>query len=233
MNTYVIGDIHGEYYKLIKLLKNLKDIKKIIFLGDYINKGEHSEKVIEFLINLKNLSKYETVFLIGDHEYKLLTENLYFLKKNGGEYLFNSYISSFDVTKENYKKLINDMKNNGHYNFLTDCKLYYEDEEYIYLHSGYNTNLNCLEDVIKCDKLSILYSGYKFIKSQHLLNSKKVIFGHIPLLFPYVDNYKIGIDTGEEITAYCIEKEKFYNDKNEIYSLNDIKLKINKIMINK
>lgn len=52
MNKYcVIGDIHGDLFNLVSLLKNIKIENRIlIFLGDYVNKGNSSKETIDFLI---------------------------------------------------------------------------------------------------------------------------------------------------------------------------------------
>lgn len=68
-----IGDIHGELEKLDKLLANLitnlPDIHEtqLVFLGDYIDRGEQSAQVLEWLIQLQS-ARPETIFLKGNHE---------------------------------------------------------------------------------------------------------------------------------------------------------------------
>lgn len=67
-----IGDIHGEVGKLNSLIDKL-DLQKqdrVIFLGDYIDRGKHSKEVIERILNLSK--EIECVFLKGNHEDMLL-----------------------------------------------------------------------------------------------------------------------------------------------------------------
>ncbi|MHA1108192.1 MAG: metallophosphoesterase, partial [Alphaproteobacteria bacterium] len=45
---------------------------KIVFLGDYIDRGEHSRETIDLLIKLADRPEAETVFLMGNHEQMLL-----------------------------------------------------------------------------------------------------------------------------------------------------------------
>lgn len=56
MRKFVIGDIHGCYMQLVDLLNKIKpDLyqDKIIFLGDYIDRGPNSYEVIQLLISLQ------------------------------------------------------------------------------------------------------------------------------------------------------------------------------------
>lgn len=85
---FVIGDVHGEYFLLEKLVRTIKNIifklpknikKEVVFLGDYIDRGSNSKKTITFLINLQKKllrrKNVNTVFLCGNHDeffYKLI-----------------------------------------------------------------------------------------------------------------------------------------------------------------
>jgi len=53
MKTFVVGDIHGCFKSLKELYSNLDGWDRLIFLGDYIDRGPESKKVIDFLINLQ------------------------------------------------------------------------------------------------------------------------------------------------------------------------------------
>jgi serine/threonine protein phosphatase 1 len=71
----VIGDIHGEITKLKALISVLRDRglldHKLIFLGDYIDRGEDSVATLDYLTELK--SRYPHLkFLKGNHEQMLL-----------------------------------------------------------------------------------------------------------------------------------------------------------------
>ena len=67
---YCFPDIHGEYKLLKKALdfvyKNNPDGGKIIFLGDYIDRGPNPLKVIETVRNPPE--NWEFITLIGNHE---------------------------------------------------------------------------------------------------------------------------------------------------------------------
>lgn len=66
MATYVISDVHGEYQRLMKLLKkiNFNDYDTLYLLGDMIDRGNQGLKIFQFAIKHKNV-----VTLMGNHEY--------------------------------------------------------------------------------------------------------------------------------------------------------------------
>lgn len=69
-NYYVIPDIHGEAELLRKALTNLYEMNprggKIIFLGDYIDRGPDAKGVCDIVMNPPE--GWEFVALIGNHE---------------------------------------------------------------------------------------------------------------------------------------------------------------------
>ena len=76
---YAVGDVHGRHDLLIRLLDRIFEdaaadvvTPKIVFLGDYIDRGEHSRDTIDLLIELAERPEAETVFLMGNHEQMLL-----------------------------------------------------------------------------------------------------------------------------------------------------------------
>jgi hypothetical protein len=80
INLDFIGDIHGNFSKFVKLLETLgyqsnssgwshPEERQIVVLGDFINVGGDSKKVLQLLFQLYN-SGLATVIL-GNHEYYL------------------------------------------------------------------------------------------------------------------------------------------------------------------
>src|SRR5271165_4467013 len=71
--TIAIGDIHGCSAALEALIEAIRPCRDdcIVTLGDYINRGPDSRRVIERLIELK--SRCRLVPLFGNHEEMLFT----------------------------------------------------------------------------------------------------------------------------------------------------------------
>ena len=70
-----VGDIHGYYDKLEALMNEVRPtaVDKVIFLGDYIDRGPDSCKVLQYLMDFKKrFPGTDTVFLRGNHEQMLL-----------------------------------------------------------------------------------------------------------------------------------------------------------------
>ena len=94
-----IGDIHGCFYTLESLLAqiNLQQNDQLFFLGDYINRGSHSAKVLDYLIALKNTNL--NIFLLrGNHEQMFLQAYAY------GMDFFEQFLAdynSLDLLNEN------------------------------------------------------------------------------------------------------------------------------------
>jgi len=78
LRVYCIGDIHGRDDLLQQLHEMIvadaeqhKGQKRIIYLGDYIDRGPASKQVVDRLIN-HSVQGFEQVFLLGNHEQALL-----------------------------------------------------------------------------------------------------------------------------------------------------------------
>ena len=88
----IIGDIHGNDEKLVTLLQKLgyhqdhnaffHPHRKIIFLGDFIDKGKNSRKVLALVRGM--VEQGHAYAVVGNHEWFLIG---YFTKNKQGQYL--------------------------------------------------------------------------------------------------------------------------------------------------
>ena len=75
-NTYVVGDLHGNILDLLRILRYVGDLTKtrILFLGDYVDRGQFSIEVVALLFCLTCLYP-DNIFLIrGNHEFRKVNE---------------------------------------------------------------------------------------------------------------------------------------------------------------
>lgn len=69
MNLAFVGDIHGDVERLAALLDKLPvEIEQVVFLGDYVNRGKHSAKVIDLLVARTYQEPGRYRFLAGHHD---------------------------------------------------------------------------------------------------------------------------------------------------------------------
>ena len=190
---FAIGDIHGCLEKLQALIRSIEaDPRKdtLIFIGDYIDRGNSSREVVDYVIRLKSEYK-KVVCLLGNHEYMLirylegLDEVIYL--ENGGRATLLSYgISRADEPEKRKAKIPRE-----HRQFVEALLPYYETEDYIFVHAGLKPGLSLHEQVMS----ELLWVRHEFIDAEDDFG-KMVIFGHTPLTYPLIMTNKIGIDTG-------------------------------------
>ena len=188
--TFIIGDIHGCLGMLKRLMDKIgwrPDKDTLIFVGDYIDRGEDSRGVIDNVLEISRLSSY-VQFLMGNHERVLLDFlegrdfTTFFL--NGGAATLHSYGSDHSVGPE---AIIPP----EHISFLNSLQTWIEVEDYYVVHAGFRPGIDIkdqeLEDMLWI-RDTFIFSDYDF--------GKRVIFGHTPFSEPFIAKNKIGIDTG-------------------------------------
>ncbi len=187
---FAIGDIHGCYDRLKTLMDKIPidfSCDTLVFIGDYIDRGPYSVEVVDYLMQLKNRVP-DIVFLKGNHEDMLdkfingVDRFTYLL--NGGQQTLDSYLTK--PVQSDFYPIPPD-----HMEFFKSLRLYYETEEFIFVHAGLRPRVP-LESQKTED---LLWIRDKFISSKYDFG-KRVIFGHTPLKKPLVEPNKIGIDTG-------------------------------------
>ena len=199
-----IGDIHGEVEKLNSLIDKLDLQKqdKVIFLGDYIDRGLNSKAVIERILDLSK--KIECVFLKGNHEDMLLKTKITQFQDDIEHWLLSGGISTYDNYGD-YPAIFN-----THGKFLDSLKLYHIEQNYMFVHAGINPKKELSEQT----KDDLLWIREEFLDNSHNL-PYKIIFGHTPFIEPLILNDKIGIDTGcgkekdLPLTAFICDSETF------------------------
>jgi serine/threonine protein phosphatase 1 len=213
-DLYAIGDIHGSLESLERLMEKINpDLERdrLLFVGDYIDRGPRAKGVVDYIIRLKNLAPPgQVICLKGNHEAMFLDflqgrEKEFFLF-NGGLATLEDYWGDDWVDQENLALPP------GHRQFYQDLLLYYETPEYIFVHGGLKPGV-ALADQQEAD---LLWIRGEFITSQEDFG-RRVIFGHTPFKQPLIMPNKIGIDTGavygNYLTAVKLPEEEFLFDR--------------------
>ena len=234
MRTYVIGDIHGCYHALLALMNKLpiESDDKIIFLGDYIDRGLHSKQVIDYVKELTDAGK--AIALMGNHE-KMCIDTYrgsghwgQTWRNNGADKTIDSYDTRTDDEKIRPPFLGDDESQElraqwhenlprvsaEHVDWMQDLPLYYEDENFLYVHAGINPETEfeyqCADD--------LLWIRGEFINYPHNFK-KRVVFGHTPFEKPQLLSNKIGLDTGcvygNFLSAMCMESGMVYKAEHD------------------
>lgn len=139
--TFVIGDIHGMFDALLSILDGIdtytseNNVKtkdyKIVFLGDYIDRGPASNQVVETIRLMQTADPERIITLRGNHEQMLMDamnggyDDVSLFRMNGGRETLKSY------GVENEKDIPF-----GHKMFFRDTRYSYEDELRYYVHAG-------------------------------------------------------------------------------------------------
>ena len=76
--TVIVGDIHGQFFDLIAMLRKIRvpesTTTKILFMGDYVDRGEYGPEVVTYLITLKICFPKAVFLLRGNHESRDMAE---------------------------------------------------------------------------------------------------------------------------------------------------------------
>ena len=200
--TIAIGDVHGcadEFEELLTKLK-LKPEDRLIQVGDLVNRGPDSHRVIELA------RKYQVESIIGNHELRLLTAR----KKNKPS-LLNQYDQTTveQLTADDWEYLKAMPK------FLYDAQI-----DTVIVHGGFLpnkpwqtqssdliTNIQVIDRKGKPAKRSDVPDAAPWADSWG--GSPFVVYGHTPRPRVFERKGSIGIDTGcvygGQLTAYIIE----------------------------
>lgn len=190
MRTLAIGDIHGCNVALGYLLKTVQPAAgdRVVFLGDYIDRGPASREVIETL--LAPGSSYSPIFLRGNHEAMVLEAREDSLKAN----LWQSYggLETLFSYGANYRPDWVSAIPDRHWEFFAHTKRFFETENHIFVHA-------CLDSELDMDDQPDWLLYWEFLERlQPHKSRKRIICGHTPQRSGEIKDmgFAVCIDTG-------------------------------------
>jgi serine/threonine protein phosphatase 1 len=214
-DLYAIGDIHGSLDSLERLMDKINpDLTRdrLVFIGDYIDRGPEPKGVVDYIIRLKNQAPPGGIICLkGNHEAMFLD----FLQGAPADlFLFNGGLSTLqDYWGEDWTNRQSLVLPPDHAQFYQDLQLYYETPDYIFVHGGLKPGVPLAEQ----QEEDLLWIRGEFIASPEDFG-RRVIFGHTPFKQPLLMPNKIGIDTGAVygnfLTAVKLPEEEFIFDRN-------------------
>lgn len=155
--TIVIGDVHGCLAALDSLLEAVapRPDDTIIMLGDYIDRGPDSRRVIERLIELK--SHCRLIPLMGNHD------EMFLEICTGQTGLIDEWLPfGGDATVASYDGRVPEGVPAGHVEFLRACPSFYETKRHFFVHGSYLADLPLQQqpvDVLHWDSLKFGHPG--------------------------------------------------------------------------
>lgn len=184
MRTLVIGDIHGNVEALNDSLKkanfNIEE-DRIICVGDYIDGWGNSFEVVRILLEIKNQSKFDNIFLLGNHDksfYDILNRD--FENFRNENYIKSKYSDWYHQggksTYESYLKYDDELIKIHKEHFFDELKYFHKEQNKLYIHAGFDLEIG-FEKTLKDKKDELLLSRslhYEALNLWHINNNLKL-----------------------------------------------------------
>lgn len=222
---YSIGDIHGRLdllgvlrRKIIKDAEEKEGPHKVIFLGDYVDRGPDGKGVLDYLMSEPFIG-FEHIFLKGNHEDMLVdslsgrNQDVVFFLANGGM----QTVLSFGLQPMTLYANINPWVEaiDPYYDWLRRLHYYHAVEGWLFVHAGIDSRVPMASQ----DANTMMWIRDHFLNDETDFGFR-VVHGHCPTKGePEVKHNRINVDTGacwtHRLTAVCIDT----NNNSEPYFL--------------
>ncbi|MDP1027363.1 metallophosphoesterase family protein [Sphingomonas sp. KR1UV-12] len=215
--VYAIGDVHGCYELLVRLLAAIADDAKgvsragagqrqplLLFAGDYVDRGPQSDKVLSTLVWLARHSPFDLVLLKGNHEAMMLDfiERPFHAKgwlRVGGATTLASYGIALPEGEqavadrcERIRDELMDRLPASHLDLLRALKTSATRGDYLFVHAGARPGL----PLNRQDERDFLWIRDDFLENSQPFE-KIIVHGHSwTSSTPVLAQHRIGIDTG-------------------------------------
>ncbi|QIE45252.1 serine/threonine protein phosphatase [Pseudohalocynthiibacter aestuariivivens] len=223
---YVIGDVHGRADLIEPLLQSIDaDVSAhghtaplLVFLGDYVDRGEHSDEVLVHLQELSTAMPDEVVCLMGNHE-QMMLDFLDDPAGRGARWLVNGglqTLASFRIGGLGLNSPVEDMADAGDallaampagmLDWLRTLPRWRQSGNVVCVHAA----MNPARAPIDQDERAMLW-GHRDFTTTRREDGLWVVHGHTIVKEPEMHNGRIAIDTGayhsNRLTAAAITSE--------------------------
>lgn len=221
--VYAIGDVHGQLELLQEAIANIEADggakAKVVFVGDYVDRGANSRRVIDYLIEGLSAGR-NWLCLLGNHDRMFsmfledepradirLPHELFWLHDRlGGKETLASYgvdVRNRDSVRDIHKRA-RAVVPEAHRRFLESLEYAYQEDSLLFVHAGIRPGVP-FEDQDKNDLI--------WIRDEFLNDTRRhpwlIVHGHTPV--PAACHYgnRVCIDTGaaygNELTTVVFE----------------------------
>jgi serine/threonine protein phosphatase 1 len=210
MTIYAVGDIHGQRAMLEDALALIEADggrdARVVFLGDYVDRGPDSAGVLETLAQGRAAGR-DWICLMGNHDrmmrhfleelprsdpYMLVTHSWFHPNIGGRETL-----ASYDLHVDDSTRLFQvhtqaqDAIPDRHKQFLDDLDIYHETDDLLFVHAGIRPGIP-LADQTEDDMVWIRGEFHRDTRAYPWL----VVHGHTPVDEATHYGNRINLDTG-------------------------------------
>ncbi|MFP4002282.1 MAG: metallophosphoesterase family protein [Alphaproteobacteria bacterium] len=205
---YAIGDVHGRDDLLERLYGQIQAdaerrywnrVRRIVHLGDYVDRGPASRQVIERAI--AGLPGFESVCLKGNHEDMMLSYLETGTRWDAEQWLINGGLETLESYGAAGEPLdiiaVRDAIGERHWRWLEGLKLSHREPGYFFVHAGIVPGRPLEEQ----EEKDLLWIRYAFLNSRED-HGVRVVHGHTPVDAPEVRPNRINLDTGAYFSGH-------------------------------
>jgi serine/threonine protein phosphatase 1 len=224
---YAVGDVHGRADLLGDLIADIEERAQhdaraagppvLVFLGDYVDRGPDSAGVLDLLLSGRP-ANCERRYLRGNHEQAMVAfmdnpaANRGWLIHGGTETMLSYGVqppASVGASEDDLAAAAAALRASlppEHLAFLDGLERYVELGGYAFVHAGIDAERALTEQTDG----TLYWTRERFLESKRRF-THRVVHGHTPSERPYVDERRIGVDTGAYasgiLTAVRLEGE--------------------------
>ncbi|NNJ66851.1 MAG: serine/threonine protein phosphatase [Boseongicola sp.] len=212
---YAVGDIHGRLDLLSNLLEKIwadeeastsECLTQLVFLGDYVDRGDASQGVLHRLLELKALGQESVILLKGNHEEAML--DFIVNPQDGAKWLQmggQQTLASFGISMTNPSPVSADIPVlhqefcdaiQPYLQLFSNMPSYHLSGSYLFCHAG----VNPAKPISEQSDRALLW-GHPDGNMDQPIVGKRIVHGHYDN--PIVRDYsgRICIDTGAYYTG--------------------------------
>lgn len=231
---YAIGDVHGCADLLRGMLDTIEERAAseqreggspiVVFLGDYVDRGPDSAKVLDLLIGGRP-ANCERRYLRGNHEQAMVSfmdnpiANKRWVLHGGAETMMSYGVAPPSLARASDEDwalaaaALKDKVPPAHLQFLAGLERYIEFGGYAFVHAGVDAGVALADQP---DEV-LYWTRTQFIGDKRRF-SHVVVHGHTPADRPYRDKRRIGVDTGAYASG-ALTAARFEGDEVTFFSV--------------